>query len=79
VDKYQEYHVRAEYSLENVPLVLSASYVRQLYEESDAADVYMAGASYHPNDKLLINATVDYRTGSAVNCGDLTSMELQPQ
>ena len=63
VDKYQEYHVRAEYSLENTPLVLSASYIKQMYEESDSADVYSVGASFNPNDKLLVSTTVDYRSG----------------
>ncbi len=63
VDKYQEYHIRAEYSLEDTPLILSASYVMQTYEDGDTADVYMAGASFNPNDKVLISTSVDYRSG----------------
>ena len=62
VDKYREYYVRADYSLEDTPLVLSVSYVRQLYEDSDNADVYAVGASFNP-DKLLVRTSVDYRKG----------------
>ncbi|MBI5057706.1 MAG: hypothetical protein HZB61_13915 [Nitrospirae bacterium] len=67
VDKYQEYYIRAQYSLEDTPLVLSASYVKQLYEDSETADVYVAGANFNPNDKFLISASVDYRNGYGGN------------
>lgn len=63
VDKYQEYHLRAEYSFEDTPLILYASYAKQQYEDSDNADVYALGASFNPNDKMLISSSVDYRKG----------------
>jgi len=40
VDKYQEYLVRAEYSLE-APDALFASYAHQTYEDSDDADNFI--------------------------------------
>lgn len=63
VDKYQEYRVRAEYSFEDTPLTLSAAYIKQLYEDSDTADVIALGASFNINDKLLVSTSVDHRSG----------------
>lgn len=63
VDKYQEYHLRAEYSFEDTPLILYASCVKQLYEDSDNADLYLLGASFNPTEKILVSASVDYRSG----------------
>ncbi|MBI4844327.1 MAG: hypothetical protein HY809_08410 [Nitrospirae bacterium] len=63
VDRYQEYQLRAEYSFENTPLILSASYIKQIYEDEDTADLAVLGASFNPSDRLLISASVDYRNG----------------
>lgn len=62
VDKYREYLVRAEYSL-NAPVTVFASYARQTYEDDDNANRYEVGARFYPTDRLALNASVDYREG----------------
>jgi len=62
VNRFREYLVRAEYSL-NVPVTLFASYARQTYEDSVDADVYTGGARLYPTEDLTLSASVDYRRG----------------
>lgn len=62
VDQYREYLVQADYSL-NAPLALLASYTRQIYGDSDRANVYTAGANIYPGDHLTLKVSVDRRTG----------------
>lgn len=66
VDKYREYLVRAEYSFQ-APVTLFASYARQTYEEDSNADSYVLGAKILPLKNMVINASVDYRTGYGGN------------
>jgi hypothetical protein len=66
VDRYREYLVRAEYSLE-APVTLFASYARQSYQEGSNADNYIIGARVFPMKSLTVNASVDYRTGFGGN------------
>ena len=63
VDKYEEILFRAEYSFEDTPLTIAASYVWQLYENDEDAEVFTVGANYYPLSALLINASVNYRDG----------------
>ncbi len=62
VDKYREYLIKAEYSLD-APVSLFAAYARQTYQDSLNADKYMIGARVYPNDKLTVTASFDYRIG----------------
>ncbi|HWR59429.1 MAG TPA: porin [Thermodesulfovibrionales bacterium] len=62
VDKYREYLVRAEYSLDS-PVTLYTSYAKQTYEDSENADRFTVGAEVSPLDKLTVRAGVDYRHG----------------
>lgn len=66
VDRYRDYMVRAEYSLE-APVTLFVSYSKQTYEEDSNADKYVFGAKVFPLKNLVINASVDYRTGFGGN------------
>lgn len=66
VDRYREYLLRAEYSLE-APVTLFASYARQTYEDGENADNYTAGARIFPFKALVVSASVDYRTGFGGN------------
>ncbi len=66
VDRYREYLVRAEYSLE-APVTVFASYARQTYQEDANADNYILGARVFPVKGMAINASVDYRTGFGGN------------
>lgn len=61
VDKYREYRIEADYSLE-APVSLSALYVREAYEDDDNANVYRLGAGVYPTDKLALNISADRRT-----------------
>lgn len=64
VDKFREYLLKAEYSL-NAPVTLFASYARQVYEDDVDADKFMVGARVFPSDKLTVSAAVDYWKGDA--------------
>ncbi|MBI5639724.1 MAG: hypothetical protein HZA17_04790 [Nitrospirae bacterium] len=66
VDKYREYLMRAEYSLES-PVTLYASYAKQTYEDSNNADRFTVGTRISPMDKLTVSAGVDYRHGYGGN------------
>lgn len=66
VDRYRDYLVRAEYSFE-APVTLYASYARQTYQEDGNADSYVLGAKVFPLKNLVLNASVDYRTGFGGN------------
>lgn len=66
VDKYREYLIRAEYSL-NAPVTLFASYARQAYQDGDNADNYILGARFFPLKDLTVSASVDYRHGFGGN------------
>ncbi|MDA8168080.1 MAG: hypothetical protein M0Z59_00095 [Nitrospiraceae bacterium] len=64
VDKYQEYSLRAEYSLKlAMPVTVFAGYIRETYEDSDNANVFLAGARARPMDNLSVNAQVSDREG----------------
>ncbi len=67
VDKYQEYTVRAEYSLDALPLIPYIEYAKQTYQDNDHADRYALGVKVIPIKNLLINAAVDYRHGFGGN------------
>lgn len=73
VDKYREYLLRAEYSLDSSPVTGFASYTSQTYEDSEDADLYTVGARIYPSDRLTLNASVDYRNGFG---GNLWGFEL---
>ncbi len=62
VDKYQEYLVRAEYTLK-APVTLFVSYTRQVYDEADDANVYTIGARTNPTKDLSVTASFNYRDG----------------
>jgi len=62
VDQYHEYVFRGEYSFD-LPVTLFASYIKQTYEDNDVADNYVLGARFYPVKDLLLNASVDRRTG----------------
>ncbi|HUK56895.1 MAG TPA: hypothetical protein VLY20_09590 [Nitrospiria bacterium] len=64
VDSYREYLVQADYSI-SVPLGLMASYTRQIYGDSQEANVYTAGVNLHPVERLNLKASVNRRTGYA--------------
>lgn len=66
VDRFREYLVRAEYSLE-APVTLFAAYARQNYQDSSNADNYVFGARVYPLKNLTVSASVDYRTGYGGN------------
>lgn len=66
VDRYREYLIRAEYSLE-APVTVFASYAKQTYQENTNADNYIVGAKVFPLKNMVINASVDYRTGFGGN------------
>lgn len=66
VDKYREYLLRAEYSLDS-PVTLFASYAKQTYEDSENADSFTVGSRMSPSDKLTVSAAVDYRNGYGGN------------
>lgn len=72
VDRYREYLIRAEYSLD-APVTLFAAYARQTYEDDDNADAFVAGARVYPVKNLTVSASVDYRTGFG---GNLWGFEL---
>ncbi|MDA8082335.1 MAG: hypothetical protein M0024_01600 [Nitrospiraceae bacterium] len=61
VDKFREYLLRAEYSLEKAPVAFFGEYKRQTYEDNSNADVFVAGAKVFPTDRLTLSASVDYR------------------
>ena len=62
VDRYREYLIQADYSLD-APLSLLASYTWQIYGDSDYANVYTAGIDVYPTDHLILRVSVDRRTG----------------
>jgi len=64
VDRFQEYLLKAEYSLK-APVTLFAAYARQTYEDDLDADKFMVGARVFPSDKLTVSAAVDYWKGNA--------------
>lgn len=66
VDKYQEYLVRAEYSLE-APVTLFASYAHQTYEDDDDGDNFIVGARFFPVKDLTLSISGDYRNGFGGN------------
>ncbi len=66
VDRFREYLIRAEYSLE-APVTLFAAYAKQNYQDSSNADNYVFGARVYPLKNLTVNASVDYRTGYGGN------------
>ncbi len=66
VDRYAEYLLRAEYSLDS-PVTLFASYTKQRYEDSENADSFAVGTRMSPLDNLTVNAAVDYRNGYGGN------------
>ncbi|MCL5023097.1 MAG: hypothetical protein M1497_07000 [Nitrospirae bacterium] len=67
VDRYREYLVRADYSLDQLPVTVYASYAKQSYEEEANTDNYILGARVFPIKNLVVNASVDYRTGYGGN------------
>lgn len=66
VDRYREYLIRAEYSLE-APVTLYTSYVKQTYEDNNNADNYILGARFYPFKSLRLNSSIDYRNGYGGN------------
>ncbi|MBI3596456.1 MAG: hypothetical protein HY203_04805 [Nitrospirae bacterium] len=64
VDSYREYLVQADYSL-SAPLGLTASYTRQLYGDTEHANIYTAGVNVYPLEHLTLKVSVDRRTGYA--------------
>ena len=72
VDRFREYLLRAEYSLE-APVTLFASYAKQTYQDSEGADNFTVGAKVYPMKNVSVSASVDYRTGYG---GNLWGFEL---
>ncbi|MCX7793485.1 MAG: hypothetical protein N2257_03635 [Thermodesulfovibrionales bacterium] len=66
VDRYNEYLLRAEYSLE-APVTIYTAYVRQTYEDSDSADNYIIGARLYPRKYLKLDSSINYRNGYGGN------------
>jgi hypothetical protein len=66
VDKYQEYLLQAEYSLD-APVAVYGSYARQVYQDGDNADRWTLGTKFVPLKNLSIDFSVDYRNGYGGN------------
>jgi hypothetical protein len=66
VDRFDEYLLRAEYSLD-APVTIFASYSRQMYQGGDDADYYIIGTRFYPIKALSVNASVEYRNGFGGN------------
>ena len=64
VDKYHEYLVRVDYSLDTVlPMTPFVSYARQTYEDDENANNFIIGTRFYPIKELTVNLSFDKRTG----------------
>ncbi|HEY4484945.1 MAG TPA: hypothetical protein VI702_01285 [Nitrospiria bacterium] len=63
VDRYREYLLRADYSLE-APVTVFASCAEQIYGEEDHANVYRTGVHWDAASRLAVKLAIDRRTGA---------------